>query len=167
MKAGPLRQRFLYGHNPLDVVGWDGSVYPWAFPILNFQPRVSSVHLPPTWHGTFDAGGALILRSFVPRPLDFHPQAVPCPYPHTSVDMDELILYVDGDFSSRLGVSRGSLTHHPRGVPHGPHPGRYEGSLGARRTEEVAVMLDCKARLLPTRSALAIEDRSYEASFRG
>jgi homogentisate 1,2-dioxygenase len=166
VKAGPLRQRFVYSHSPLDVVGWDGSVYPWAFPIRNFQPRVSSVHLPPTWHGTFDAGGALIC-SFVPRPLDFHPEAVPCPYPHTSVDMDELIFYVDGDFSSRLGVSRGSLTHHPRGVPHGPHPGRYEGSLGARRTEEVAVMLDCKARLLPTRSALDIEDRSYEASFRG
>lgn len=166
VKAGPLRQRFVYDHSPLDVVGWDGSVYPWAFPIRNFQPRVSSVHLPPTWHGTFDAGGALIC-SFVPRPLDFHPEAVPCPYPHTSVDMDELIFYVDGDFSSRLGVSRGSLTHHPRGVPHGPHPGRYEGSLGARRTEEVAVMLDCKARLFPTRSALDIEDRSYEASFRG
>jgi len=166
VKAGPVRQRFVYGHNPLDVVGWDGSVYPWAFPIRNFQPRVSSVHLPPTWHGTFDAGGALIC-SFVPRPLDFHPDAVPCPYPHISVDMDELIFYVEGEFSSRLGVSRGSLTHHPRGVPHGPHPGRYEESLGARRTEEVAVMLDCKARLLPTRSALAIEDRSYEASFRG
>jgi len=164
VKAGETRQRFLYGHSPLDVVGWDGSVYPWAFPILAFQPRVSSVHLPPTWHGTFDATGALIC-SFVPRPLDFHPDAVPCPYPHSNVDIDEVLFYVDGEFSSRLGVGRGSLTHHPRGVPHGPHPGRYESSPGARHTEEVAVMLDCRLRLLPTGAALEIEDAAYEASF--
>ncbi|MEY4545781.1 MAG: hypothetical protein RL685_1976 [Pseudomonadota bacterium] len=166
VKSGEVRQRFLYAHNPLDVVGWDGSVYPWAFPIRNFQPRVSSVHLPPTWHGTFEAAGALIC-SFVPRPLDFHPDAVPCPYPHSNVDIDEVLFYVDGEFSSRLGVGRGSLTHHPRGVPHGPHPGRYEQSLGVKHTEEVAVMLDCRLRLLSTRSALEIEDPGYEASFRG
>jgi homogentisate 1,2-dioxygenase len=146
------------------VVGWDGSVYPWAFPIRNFQPRVSAVHLPPTWHGTFEAAGALIC-SFVPRPLDFHPDAVPCPYPHSNVDIDEVLFYVEGEFSSRRGVERGSLTHHPRGVPHGPHPGRYEQSLGMQRTEEVAVMLDCRLRLLPTRAALEIEDTSYDASF--
>jgi len=164
VKSGETRQRFLYGHSPLDVVGWDGSVYPWAFPIRNFQPRVSSVHLPPTWHGTFEATGALIC-SFVPRPLDFHPDAVPCPYPHSNVDIDEVLFYVEGEFSSRRGVERGSLTHHPRGVPHGPHPGRYEQSLGMQRTEEVAVMLDCRLRLLPTRAALEIEDASYDASF--
>lgn len=164
VRSRETRQRFLYGHSPLDVVGWDGSVYPWAFPIRNFQPRVSSVHLPPTWHGTFAAEGALIC-SFVPRPLDFHPDAVPCPYPHSNIDIDEVLFYVDGDFSSRLGVERGSLTHHPRGVHHGPHPGRYEQSLGARHTEEVAVMLDCRLPLLPTRAALELEDNAYEASF--
>jgi homogentisate 1,2-dioxygenase len=157
-------QRFVYPHSPLDVVGWDGSLYPWAFPILNFQPRVSSVHLPPTWHGTFEARGALIC-SFVPRPLDFHPDAVPCPYSHTSSDVDEVLYYVDGEFSSRLGVGRGSLTLHPGGMPHGPHPGRYEASLGARRTDEVAVMLDVSSRLTPTSHAQAIEDLDYEASF--
>jgi homogentisate 1,2-dioxygenase len=164
VRSGATRQRFLYGHSPLDVVGWDGSVYPWAFPIRNFQPRVSSVHLPPTWHGTFEAAGALIC-SFVPRPLDFHPDAVPCPYPHSNVDIDEVLFYVEGDFSSRLGVERGSLSHHPRGVHHGPHPGRYEQSVGARRTDEVAVMLDCRLPLSATRAALEVEDMDYEASF--
>lgn len=157
-------QRFVYPHSPLDVVGWDGSLYPWAFPILAFQPRVSSVHLPPTWHGTFEARGALIC-SFVPRPLDFHPDAVPCPYSHTSADVDEVLYYVEGDFSSRLGVGRGSLTLHPGGMPHGPHPGRYETSLGARRTDEVAVMLDVSSRLTSTSHARAVEDLEYEASF--
>jgi homogentisate 1,2-dioxygenase len=164
IKDGPLRQKFIYPHNPLDVVGWDGSLYPWAFPILSFQPRVSSVHLPPTWHGTFEAQGALIC-SFVPRPLDFHPEAVPCPYPHLSADVDEVLFYVDGQFSSRIGVGRGSLTLHPAGVPHGPHPGRYEESLGTQRTEEVAVMLDVSARLTPTSQAMAIEASDYEKSF--
>lgn len=157
-------QKFVYPHSPLDVVGWDGSLYPWAFPILNFQPRVSSVHLPPTWHGTFEAKGALIC-SFVPRPLDFHPDAVPCPYAHTSADVDEVLYYVEGEFSSRLGVERGSLTLHPGGMPHGPHPGRYESSPGARRTDEVAVMLDVSSRLTATPHAHAIEDLDYEASF--
>jgi homogentisate 1,2-dioxygenase len=164
VQRGSERQRFAYAHNPLDVVGWDGCVYPYAFPISRFQPRVSSVHLPPTWHGTFEAAGALIC-SFVPRPLDFHPEAVPCPYAHTSADVDEVLFYVDGDFSSRLGVERGSLTLHPGGIPHGPHPGRYEASIGAKRTEEVAVMLDCTSRLSVTALGAAIEDANYENSF--
>lgn len=156
---------FRSQHSPLDVVGWDGTVYPWAFPILAFQPRVSSVHLPPTWHGTFAAHGALIC-SFVPRPLDFGPDAIPCPYPHASVDVDELIYYARGNFGSRTGVEAGSLTLHPRGVPHGPQPGRYEGSIGATRTEELAVMLDCYAPLLPSAVARIYEDRGYDESFR-
>jgi homogentisate 1,2-dioxygenase len=164
VKQGELRQLFIYPHSPLDVVGWDGSVYPWAFPILNFQPRVSSVHLPPTWHGTFEARGALIC-SFVPRPLDFHPEAVPCPYAHVSADVDEVLFYVAGQFSSRLGVGRGSLTLHPGGLPHGPHPGRYEASIGSTRTEEIAVMLDCTSRLKATAHARAVEAEDYEASF--
>jgi homogentisate 1,2-dioxygenase len=157
---------FQAQQSPLDVVGWDGSVYPWAFPILAFQPRVSSVHLPPTWHGTFAAKGALIC-SFVPRPLDFHPDAVPCPYPHASVDVDEVLYYVHGAFGSRTGVEAGSVTLHPRGIPHGPHPGRYEASVGATRTEELAVMLDCYAPLVPSARARELEDHDYDASFAG
>ncbi|HEX4353982.1 MAG TPA: homogentisate 1,2-dioxygenase, partial [Polyangiales bacterium] len=157
---------FVAAHSPLDVIGWDGSVYPWAFPILAFQPRVSSIHLPPTWHGTFAAKGALIC-SFVPRPLDFHPDAIPCPYPHASVDVDEVLYYVRGNFGSRSGVEVGSVTLHPRGVPHGPHPGRYEASVGATRTDELAVMLDCYAPLSPHPDAREFEDNQYDESFVG
>ncbi len=164
VQRGAALHPFRYAHSPLDVVGWDGTLYPWAFPILAFQPRVSSVHLPPTWHGTFATRGALVC-SFVPRPLDFHPEAVPCPYPHSSSDVDELIYYVSGAFSSRSGVEAGSLTLHPRGVPHGPQPGRYEASVGAKSTDELAVMLDCYLPLAATTEAREIEDAGYEASF--
>lgn len=164
VKRHGARHHFRYEHSPLDVVGWDGTVYPWAFPILAFQPRVSSVHLPPTWHGTFAAKGLLIC-SFVPRPLDFHPNAVPCPYPHSSVDVDEVIYYVSGEFGSRSGIEPGSVTFHPAGVPHGPHPGRYEDSVGKRVTDEVAVMLDAHGALCPTVHASAVEDPHYDASF--
>jgi homogentisate 1,2-dioxygenase len=158
---------FRSQNSPLDVVGWDGAVYPWAFPILAFQPRVSSVHLPPTWHATFAARGALV-SSFVPRPLEFHPDAVTCPYPHASVDVDEVIYYVSGDFVSHSGVSEGSITWHPAGIPHGPHPGRYEasaGTKGPRRTEEIAVMFDCERPLAATAQARNVEDPSYDGSF--
>jgi homogentisate 1,2-dioxygenase len=153
-----------YESSPLDVVGWDGAVYPVAFPILNFQPRAGLVHLPPTWHGTFAARGVLVC-SFVPRVLDFHPEAIPCPYPHASVDVDEILFYVRGEFTSRRGVGAGSISHHPSGVMHGPHPGAYEGSIGARTTSELAVMLDCYQPLSAAPAALAIEDEGYQESF--
>ncbi|MFO0611380.1 MAG: homogentisate 1,2-dioxygenase [Polyangiaceae bacterium] len=156
---------FEYADSPFDLVGWDGSVYPWVFPILKFQPRVGLVHLPPTWHGTFGARGALVC-SFVPRPVDFHPEAIPCPYPHSSVDVDEFIFYCDGNFTSRKGIGRGSISHHPAGVPHGPHPGAYENSIGSKATSELAVMLDCYEPLLPTAIALESEDAAYHDSFR-
>jgi homogentisate 1,2-dioxygenase len=155
---------FRYDHAPLDVVGWDGAVYPWAFPILRFAPRTGLVHLPPTVHGTFAARGALIC-SFVPRPLDFHPEAIPCPYPHSSVSCDEFIFYCRGDFTSRRGVGPGSISHHPAGIIHGPHPGAYEGSIGARATSELAVMLDTTKPLSSTAACRAIEDAAYHASF--
>lgn len=155
---------FTLSESPLDAVGWDGTVYPWAFPILAFQPRVSSVHLPPTWHGTFAAKGALVC-SFVPRPVDFHPEAIPCPYPHSSTHCDEIIFYADGQFTSRRGVGPGSISHHPMGVPHGPHPGSYEKSIGATRTDELAVMCDVFQPLVPTPAALSVEDAGYQDSF--
>lgn len=155
---------FTLSESPLDTVGWDGTVYPWAFPILAFQPRVSSVHLPPTWHGTFAAKGALVC-SFVPRPVDFHPEAIPCPYPHSSTHCDEIIFYADGQFTSRRGVGPGSISHHPMGVPHGPHPGSYEKSIGATRTDELAVMCDVFQPLKPTPAALTVEDAGYQDSF--
>jgi len=157
---------FVLESSPLDVVGWDGAVYPLAFPILAFQARAGLVHLPPTWHGTFAARGALIC-SFVPRVLDFHREAVPCPYPHANVDVDEVLFYVRGEFTSRRGVGPGSLSHHPAGLAHGPHPGAYEASLGMRSTEELAVMVDAYAPLVATPAALGVEDPGYQESFFG
>jgi homogentisate 1,2-dioxygenase len=166
VKRGGAFHGFRQGTSPLDVTGWDGAVWPFAVPILAFQPRVGQVHLPPTVHGTFAARGALVC-SFVPRPLDFHPDAVPCPYPHSSVDVDEVIFYQRGEFTSRNGVGPGSISLHPAGVPHGPHPGASEKSLGARATDEVAVMLDCFGALRATEAARGIEDAGYEGSFSG
>ena len=166
VKRGGAFHGFASPTPPLDVVGWDGSVWPFAVPILAFQARVGMVHLPPTWHGTFATRGALVC-SFVPRPLDWHPEAVPCPYPHASVDVDEVIFYARGEFTSRRGVGPGSLSHHPAGILHGPHPGAYEGSLGKKWTDELAVMLDCYRPLAATPQALAVEDRGYHDGFAG
>jgi homogentisate 1,2-dioxygenase len=155
---------FQLRHPVLDVVGWDGTVYPFAFPILAFQPRVGQVHLPPTVHATFEAGGALVC-SFVPRPLDFHVDAIPCPYPHSSVHIDEVLFYANAEFGSRRGIAAGSLSHHPAGIPHGPHPGAYESSPGQTHTGEIAVMLDCTSALTATENALGVEDPEYHQSF--
>ena len=164
IRRGGAWHGFALEDSPLDAVGWDGTVYPWAFPILNFQPRVSSVHLPPTWHGTFAARGVLVC-SFVPRLVDFHPEAIPCPYPHSSTHCDEILFYCDGNFTSRRGVGPGSISHHPMGLPHGPHPGSYENSIGSTRTDELAVMADTYAPLAATPAALGIEDGDYQDSF--
>jgi homogentisate 1,2-dioxygenase len=164
VKRGDRSFGFRAPSSPLDVVGWDGTVYPFVFPILAFRARVGQVHLPPSVHATFEAGGALVC-SFVPRPLDFHEAANPCPYPHSSVDIDEVLFYANGEFGSRRGVGEGSLSHHPAGIPHGPHPGAYEAAPGKTRTEELAVMLDCSTPLACTPEALAVEDPDYHQSF--
>jgi homogentisate 1,2-dioxygenase len=149
----------------MDVVGWDGFVYPVAFSIDKFQPKTGLIHLPPTVHGTFSGPGFLIC-SFVPRVTDTHPDAIPCPYPHSSVDCDEVILYVKGNFTSRRGVNAGALSLHPAGIAHGPHPGAYEGSIGARRTDEMAVMIDTFAPLSPTAQAVNLEYGAYHESWK-
>jgi homogentisate 1,2-dioxygenase len=164
VKRGGAFYGYRYLHSPLDVVGWDGTYYPVAFSILDFQAKVGMVHLPPSVHATFALPGALVC-SFVPRPLDYHPEAVACPYPHSSVDIDEVIYYVRGNFTSRKGISPGSISLHPAGIPHGPHPGAYEGSVGATRTDELAVMLDCTKPLRVTTAALVIDDPGYHHSF--
>ena len=164
VKRGGAFFGFRYASSPLDVVGWDGTYYPIAFSILDFQAKVGMVHLPPTVHATFAFPGALVC-SFVPRPLDYHPQAIACPYPHSSVDIDEVLYYARGNFTSRKGISPGSISLHPAGIPHGPHPGAYEASLGGGRTEELAVMLDCARPLRVTSAGLAIDDPSYHHSF--
>jgi homogentisate 1,2-dioxygenase len=150
---------------PFGVVGWDGAVWPFAFPILSFQPKTGLVHLPPTIHGTFASRGLLVC-SFVPRVTDTHPDAIPCPYPHASVDCDEVIYYVRGSFTSRRGVGPQAVSLHPAGIPHGPHPGAYEASIGTRSTDELAVMVDTFQPLRVALQALALEDEGYHDTWR-
>ncbi|MUG94390.1 homogentisate 1,2-dioxygenase [Scytonema sp. UIC 10036] len=155
---------YLYHHHPLDVVGWDGHLYPFAFSIENFEPITGRIHQPPPVHQTFEAPG-FVICSFVPRLFDYHPLAIPAPYNHSNVDSDEVIYYVSGNFMSRKGIERSSMTIHPSGIPHGPHPGMYEGSIGKDRTNELAVMIDTFRPLQLTKQALALEDKDYTYSW--
>lgn len=154
----------MYQHFPHEVVGWDGLVYPVAFNIHDYQPKTGLVHLPPTIHTTF-AGQGFVVCSFVPRVVDFHEKAIPCPYGHASVDMDEVLYYVEGNFTSRRGVEPQSISLHPAGIPHGPHPGMYERSIGTKRTEELAVMCDAYDPWRLTTVAAGIEDRDYHLTW--
>ncbi|HTL07208.1 MAG TPA: homogentisate 1,2-dioxygenase [Chitinophagaceae bacterium] len=153
-----------YGHHPFDVVGWDGCCYPFAFSIHDFEPITGRVHQPPPVHQTFE-GNNFVVCSFVPRLFDYHPLAVPAPYNHSNIDSDEMIYYVDGDFMSRKNVTRGMITLHPGGIPHGPHPGAVLKSLGAKETKELAVMVDTFHPLQLTKAALAIENPAYTMSW--
>jgi len=156
--------RCFYEHHPLDVVGWDGYLWPFAFNINDFEPITGRVHQPPPVHQTFDGPG-FVLCSFVPRLFDYHPQSIPAPYNHSNVDSDEVIYYVAGEFMSRKGVESGAITVHPNGIPHGPHPGTYEGSIGKRETHELAVMVDTFRPLMLTKEALTLEDQGYAYSW--
>lgn len=155
---------FILDHHPCDVVGWDGMFYPWAFNINDFEPIVGRVHQPPPVHQTFQGDG-FVICSFCPRPFDFHPEAVPAPYNHSNVDSDEVIFYASSEFMSRKGIEYGSITHHPDGIPHGPHPGRTEASIGAKGTDEVAVMMDSFRPLRVAKAALGVEDAGYQTSW--
>lgn len=162
------KQQKLYGlhyaSHPFDVVGWDGCCYPFAFSIHDFEPITGRVHQPPPVHQTFEAHN-FVVCSFVPRLYDYHPQAVPAPYNHSNIDSDEVLYYVDGDFMSRKHVTRGMISLHPSGIPHGPHPGTVEKSLGQKETKELAVMVDTFHPLKLTRFALSLEDPGYIASW--
>ena len=153
-----------YLHHPFDVIGWDGCCYPYIFSIHNFEPITGRVHQPPPVHQTFEAHN-FVVCSFVPRLFDYHPLAIPAPYNHSNIDSDELIYYVDGDFMSRKNVTRGMITLHPGGIPHGPHPGAVNKSIGAKETKELAVMIDTFHPLQLTKDALEIEDENYVMSW--
>jgi len=153
-----------YGHHPFDVIGWDGCEYPYALSIHDFEPITGRVHQPPPVHQTFDAHN-FVICSFVPRLFDYHPLSIPAPYNHSNIDSDEVLYYVDGDFMSRKHVERGMITLHPAGIPHGPHPGTVEKSIGKADTKELAVMVDTFHPLKLTRDAIDIEDDSYVYSW--
>ena len=155
---------YTYLSHPFDCIGWDGYVYPYAFSIHDFEPITGRVHQPPPVHQTFD-GKNFVICSFVPRLYDYHPQAIPAPYNHSNIDSDEVLYYVDGDFMSRSHVERGQLTLHPGGIPHGPHPGTAEKSIGAKETQELAVMVDTFYPLIMTEYAAGIEEEGYHQSW--
>jgi homogentisate 1,2-dioxygenase len=156
---GSLHSHIL-NHHPLDVVGWDGYLYPWVFNIEDFEPITGRVHQPPPVHQTFE-GHNFVICSFVPRLYDYHPESIPAPYYHSNVNSDELLYYVEGNFMSRKGIKRGSITLHPSGIPHGPHPGTTEASIGKKETLELAVMIDTFKPLKVVKNALTIEDKNY------
>jgi homogentisate 1,2-dioxygenase len=151
---------YHYRHHPFDVVGWDGYLWPYAFNIGDFQPITGRVHQPPPVHQTFAARN-FVVCSFVPRKFDYHPLAIPAPYNHSNINSDEVIYYVAGNFMSRRGVSIASFTLHPAGIPHGPHPGTVEASIGKEATEELAVMVDTFRPLWLTKQAAALENPDY------
>lgn len=164
VKARNQLHGYTFDFHPLDVVGWDGYLYPWAFSIHDFEPITGSIHQPPPVHQTF-AGPNFVICSFVPRMYDYHPEAIPAPYYHSNVESDEVLYYVRGNFMSRNGIQEGSLTLHPSGIPHGPHPGKIEASIGKTRTEELAVMIDTFRPLKVAKSALEIENPEYMLSW--
>jgi homogentisate 1,2-dioxygenase len=164
VKKGNAITEAILDHHPFDVVGWDGYYYPWAINIEDFEPRVGRFHLPPPIHQTFE-GDNFVVCSFCPRPFDFDPRAIPIPYNHSNVMSDEVIYYASSEFMSRKGIEYGSLTLHPDGFSHGPHPGKTEESLGQRETRELAVMFDTFHPLHVAKAALAVEDREYYRSW--
>jgi homogentisate 1,2-dioxygenase len=154
----------ILDHHPFDVVGWDGYLYPWIFSIHDYEPITGSLHQPPPVHQTFQ-GRNFVVCSFVPRMFDYHPQAIPAPYNHSNVNSDEVLYYCDGNFMSRKGIDKYDITLHPSGIPHGPQPGATEASIGAKRTEELAVMVDTFKPLQLSREALEMEKGDYMQSW--
>jgi homogentisate 1,2-dioxygenase len=155
---------YVYATHPFDVVGWDGNHYPWGMSIFDFEPITGRVHMPPPIHQQFEAAG-FVVCSFVPRLYDYHPKAIPAPYHHSNIDSDEILYYVDGDFMSRNNISKGQLTLHPGGIPHGPHPGAIERSIGKTATEELAVMIDPFKPMKITEDAMNLEVEDYYKSW--
>jgi homogentisate 1,2-dioxygenase len=164
IKSRDQVHRYYYKHHPCDVVGWDGCYYPYAFNIDDFSPIVAKHHMPPPTHQTFE-GHNFVICSFCPRLLDFHPQAIVLPYNHSNLDSDEVLYYVHGNYKARRGIEVSSMTLHPQGIPHGPHPGTIEKSIGATVTDELAVMCDTFRPLFPTQAALGLDDLAYPNSW--
>jgi homogentisate 1,2-dioxygenase len=160
IKKQDVMHQLVYATHPFDVVGWDGYNYPYAFSIHDFEPITGRVHQPPPVHQTFESS-SFVVCSFVPRLYDYHPDSIPAPYNHSNIDSDEVLYYVDGDFMSRNDIGPGHISLHPAGIPHGPHPGAMERSIGKKETDELAVMVDTFKPLMVTEEALKIDDGKY------
>ena len=155
---------YVYAAHPFSVVGWDGYNFPYKFSIHDFEPITGMIHQPPPIHQTFETS-SFVICSFVPRLYDYHPNAVPAPYNHSNIDSDEVLYYVDGDFMSRNDINKGSVTLHPAGIPHGPHPGTMEKSIGKKETFELAVMVDTFSPLMVTEEAIKLNNEDYYKSW--
>ncbi len=164
IKKEGMMHHVIYGSHPFDVVGWDGYNYPYAFSIHDFEPITGRVHQPPPVHQTFETD-AFVVCSFCPRLYDYHPKSIPAPYNHSNIDSDEVLYYVDGDFMSRNHVEKGYISLHPAGIPHGPHPGAMERSIGQKETQELAVMVDTFRPLKLTKAAMSLDDGKYYKSW--
>lgn len=164
VKKQNMIHEIIYASHPFDVVGWDGYNFPYGFSIHNFEPITGRIHQPPPVHQTFETD-ALVVCSFCPRLYDYHPQAIPAPYNHSNIDSEEILYYVDGDFMSRNDVEIGMFTLHPGGIPHGPHPGAMERSIGKKETKELAVMIDTFRPLALTEEAMRLDDGVYYKSW--
>jgi len=164
VKRDDLIFGYHYATHPFDAIGWDGYLYPYTFSIYDFEPITGRIHQPPPVHQTFETP-AFVTCAFVPRLYDYHPESIPAPYNHSNVDSDEVLYYVDGDFMSRNNIGRGQITLHPIGIPHGPHPGAVERSIGQTKTDEYAVMVDTFKPLKLTKQAMQIEDADYYKSW--
>jgi homogentisate 1,2-dioxygenase len=164
IKRDDMIYPYHYASHPFDLIGWDGYHYPYALSIHDFEPITGRIHQPPPVHQTFETN-TFVTCAFVPRLYDYHPLSIPTPYNHSNVDSDEVLYYVDGDFMSRNNIQKGQITLHPIGIPHGPHPGAVERSIGKKDTQELAVMVDTFKPLKITQAALEIEDKEYFKSW--
>jgi len=166
--SGIVGTIYTYPHHPLDVVGWDGCLYPYAFNVSDFEPITGRVHQPPPVHQVFE-GFNFVICNFVPRKVDYHPLSIPVPYYHSNVDSDEIMFYVAGDYEARKGsgIGKGSVSVHPGGHAHGPQPGAYERSIGAEFFDELAVMVDTFCPLELGEAGRAVDDGKYAWSWVG
>jgi homogentisate 1,2-dioxygenase len=164
IKKQQMMYPYTYATHPFDVVGWDGCLYPYGMSIFDFEPITGRIHMPPPIHQHFEADG-FVVCSFVPRLYDYHPEAIPAPYHHSNIDSDEILYYVDGDFMSRNNIGKGQFTLHPAGIPHGPHPGAIERSIGKKATEELAVMIDPFRPVMITEAAMQLHVEDYYKSW--
>ena len=164
IKKQGIMWEYTYSNHPFDVVGWDGFNYPYAFSIHDFEPITGRIHMPPPIHQTWESAG-FVVCSFVPRMYDYHPKSIPAPYHHSNIDSEEILYYVDGDFMSRNNIEKGQITLHPGGVPHGPHPGAIERSIGKKETGELAVMIDPFKPMSITEEGMKLQVEEYHKSW--
>ena len=167
VKRKGMLSTLTYPYNPLDAVGWHGTLMPVRLNWRDIRPVMSHrYHIPPSVHTTFITKH-FIVCTFTPRPLESDPGALRVPFYHNNDDYEEVIFYHRGKFFSRDNIHPGTITLHPSGITHGPHPKAFAaGKQRARNeTDEVAVMLDCREAVDIMPQAEGIEISEYSDSW--